>query len=289
MATYPSDGLIARPAGPWVRDKLGICEAYFSRFTKASKKAKAAFYVDGFAGSGMNRLPWGELVRGTALLGLDAAPPFTKCLMLEEKKVNVDALRARTAHDDRAIVARGDVNLDLIPLIEAFAHPMAPILTVLDQEGLELHWPTVEKLANYRVGRFKTELLILFNAPGLLRLLPLYGPDAVSAAALDAFFGDDRWRAIWERRRSGEIATGEDARTALLALYCQGLRDLGYATVHNRDIRTHGRLGRLRYMLVFATDHPAGEKIMDHCFDQVFPNDFQTYFPGMEPPARRDA
>jgi len=70
-----------------------------------------------------------------------------------------------------------------------------------------------------------------------------------------------------------------------LALYVEGLRGLGYQHVLNREIREQSRGGRVKYFLVFATDHPAGAKIMNHCFDTVFLGEQQVLF---QPSARRE-
>jgi hypothetical protein len=50
-------------------------------------------------------------------------------------------------------------------------------------------------------------------------------------------------------------------------LYAGGLRRLGYKTVLDRQIMKS--TGHPMYFLIFATDHGAGERIMNHCFDQV--------------------
>ncbi len=79
------DGLPTRKAGEWVRDKLAILECYFHGFCVAcSGRAHRWYYVEGFAGSGVNRIETtGDLVWGSAMLALDAEPAFTTCVLLE--------------------------------------------------------------------------------------------------------------------------------------------------------------------------------------------------------------
>lgn len=61
--------------------------------------------------------------------------------------------------------------------------------------------------------------------------------------------------------------TADQARGEYVRLYASGLRKLGYRTVLDRQI-TKGDLSPM-YFLIFATDHEAGERIMNHCFDRV--------------------
>jgi hypothetical protein len=79
-------------------------------------------------------------------------------------------------------------------------------------------------------------------------------------------YGHDRWQQIEERRRAGELSP-DQARTDYVRLYADGLKQLGYATVLDRQITRENR--QPMYFLIFATDHGAGERIMDHCFDRV--------------------
>jgi three-Cys-motif partner protein len=138
----------------------------------------------------------------------------------------------------------------------------APVFAFLDPEGSELNWKTIAALADHKRGhsRTKIEQLILFPTDtGFMRLTPGY-PEKVTR-----IFGHEDWRPIHERRQAGEI-TADQARTEYVKLYATGLRKLGYATVLDRQITKENR--QPMYFLVFATDHKAGESIMDHCFDQ---------------------
>ena len=52
-------------------------------------------------------------------------------------------------------------------------------------------------------------------------------------------------------------------------------------------MREGGHLGRLKYILVFATDHAVGAKIMNDVFDGRERTE-QQRFPGFPNPLRRD-
>jgi three-Cys-motif partner protein len=271
-----------------VRDKLAILEAYFPEFVKACRRQTPSwYYVDGLAGSGVNRIEdeGDALVWGSGLVALQTEPPFTKALLMEYDKRNAAALKQRAEpFGDHATVRHGDVNVDLLPAMRAEIPRRAPILCVLDPEGIqELHWETVAQLSQFRIGQYKTELLILLNLDGAGRVLPLWEVGQWAEEYLDAFFPFD-WRGIWAARTNGELDT-VGVRRALMAMYRNGLRELlHYRTVLWRPIRLDGREGRLKYVLMFATDNLAGEKIMNHCFTKIFPREDQVHLPGFEPP-----
>lgn len=174
-----------------------------------------------------------------------------------------EPLRHRTeGYGKRIRLFKDDANKVIGDML-ASVPPRAPTFAFLDPEGSELDWKTVEAVADHkrRHSATKVEQLILFPTDtGFVRLAPEY-PDLVTR-----IFGHEEWRDIYERRLAGELSADE-ARGEYVRLYADGLRKLGYKTVLDRQIAKSS--GQPMYVLVFATDHDAGERIMDHCFDQV--------------------
>jgi three-Cys-motif partner protein len=260
-----ADGHQARLARPWTEEKLMILEAYLGAFAKACRKAGGWYALDLFAGGGLN---WSEIrdheIPGSPLIALEAGTPnATKVVASELDGRAHAALVARTsAYGDRAMILRRDANEAIAELLAAVPR-RAPAFAFLDPEGSELAWETVAAVADHKRGssRHKIEQLILFPTDmGFVRLGPDH-PDYVTR-----IFGSTTWREIEERRRAGDI-DAEQARTKYVALYASQLEALGYETVLDRQITKPN--GAPMYFLLFATDHDAGEKIMDHCFDQV--------------------
>ena len=95
---------------------------------------------------------------------------------------------------------------------------------------------------------------------GFVRLAPDH-PELVTR-----IYGHDRWKLIYERHSANKI-TAEQARSEYVRLYAEGLTNLGYRTVLDRQIKKSN--GSAMYFLIFATDNDAGEKIMDWVFDRV--------------------
>lgn len=254
------------------RYKLDIVECYLPAFSRACRSAGQHYVVDAFAGPGVNVFKDdGERRWGTPLMALRTDPPITRVLAMDNDDTSLAALRARTERfGERAVVRAGDANVDLLPAMRETLEDWPPILVVLDPEGTELEFRTLESVARFRRGKTKAELLILLAThTGFLRLLWEEVPDW-AAERMDRLYGTDRWREIHRQRRDGTIDT-DTATSRYVGLYADQLRQrCGYAHVLDREIREHGRTGRLGYFLLFASDHPGGQRIMAHCFDDRF-------------------
>jgi three-Cys-motif partner protein len=268
------DGLPVRPdVGPWTLDKLEIVSRYQGDFAKAcARKAPGFYFGDGFAGPGVNRArDTGELAAGSPLLALETNPPFTSCLFMDSGLQVVRTLKERTvSYGQRAIVRRGNCNTDLVPAMEEHFHRRAPLLVLLDPEGYELSFSTVKAVSRFRNGKTKAEQLILLPThTGFLRTLPTAGvPEKHNEDHMTRMYGTDRWEEIYHDRLRDNITT-DTATSRYVNLYADQLRTLGYKTVLDREIREGGFKGALKYFLLFATDHEAGERIMDHIFNTV--------------------
>ena len=270
--TPPDDNLLVRSGrgvGQWTMDKLDIVSAYLPAFaTACSRRSPGWYYVDAFAGPGVNVLPDGQRVCGSPLIALEAVPAFTTCLLMDNDQKAINALLLRTMRFyKRAQVRRGNVNRDLIPFMAEYVPRRAPCVCVLDPEGFEVEWSTIEALATFGEGRL-TELLVLFQADGLHRILGLRDQHEWPGDLATAFFGNSAWEPIAARKRRGELRVDE-ARTEFLHLYRSGLEELGYRT-DSRDIQEWSTEGRLKYILVFASGNETGLKIMKECFDKRY-------------------
>ncbi len=94
-----ADDLAVNEAGSWVHDKLTVVRKYDPAFGTACQSWGEWFYVDGLAGSGVNRIgeEGGRLIWGSPVISLRAQPPVANCLFLEQDAARAAALDHRTA------------------------------------------------------------------------------------------------------------------------------------------------------------------------------------------------
>lgn len=259
-----ADGQPARVAPTWTEEKLMILEAYLDAFATACKPAGGWYGLDLFAGNGLNWSATREReINGSPLIALEAGKPeATEVIVAERHTGAYKTLDSRLAkYGDRARPFPGDANKIVGSMLDR-VRKRAPAFAFLDPEGSELEWPTVKAIADHKRNHSnKIEQLILLPTDmGFIRLIPDY-PEKVTR-----MYGHDRWKEILTKRQAGKLSP-EGARTEYVKLYAAGLEELGYETVLDRQIKKQN--GQPMYFLIFATDHDAGERIMDHCFDQV--------------------
>ena len=245
-----------RIVGDWTLDKLKIIEQYLPAYLTATYKATERIYIDAFAGPGRNEIKGsGDIVDGSPLIALNArsgaGKVFDKLYFIELDKTNADELEASLAGQDskrRAEVIRGDVNTELPRLLRRISR-RSPTFVLLDPEGIDPEWRTIEALA-----ASQTELLINFP----LGMAINRNPDS---AKVTKYFGTEAWRPLWE--------AGSPRRASrLLSLYKERLSDLGY--VHqvedSRLIKAEGN--RRLYYLMFVSKVPVAQRIMKSVFKQ---------------------
>lgn len=270
--------MAARGWGPWTQIKLEALEDYLSAFTKASQRARGTVYLDLFAGafSNKDRLT-GAPIMGSPYRALSVTPLFSKVYGFELQEKTAKQLEAKLCREfpDRDIaVTPGDCNLttpQVLNSMDAYWRKK-PTFAMIDQFMAEVHWDTIRALARHRLRSApngplrKTELWLYFGDSFIPRGLGVKTPGEAEAIAarVDRMYGNAKWRHI-KQARDDDVITGKTLRAELVNLMRWQLEtELGYAvTVPLEFINERG--GKL-YTVIFATDHPVGEKVMRHIF-----------------------
>ena len=268
----------ARGWGPWTQITLDALEDYLAAFTKASQTANGTVYLDLFAGAFSNddRLT-GAPIMGSPYRALSVDPPFSKVFGFELQVKTARQLESKLQEAFRGrdiVITPGDSNVTapvMLGRMDAYWR-RKPTFAMIDQFMAEVHWSTLEAMARHRLrsppNRLirKVELWLYFGYSFIPRALGSTKPGEAEAAALrvDRMFGNPKWRSIKEARERKEI-TGRNLKAELVNLMRWRLEnDLGYAvTIPLEFVNERG--GSL-YTVIFATDHPVGEKIMRHVF-----------------------
>lgn len=274
---FAADGLRARGNGVWAKDKLSFLDDYGPVALQATRGMRDRWYIDLFAGPGINvdkhnvRDEWpGSALRAVRMHGtVDVTRGFEHAVLVNRDRRDHAALVARM---DRLAglgqlvtprsgidVVQGDSNT-LVASIMRRIHPRAYAFVMADIEApSQLPWSTVEALRAH--GHRSVDLYVLFPLDmGLNRMLS-HNVDSLEQCAptLNAFFGCEDWRPIWERRQRREIR-GSVMRTELMKLYIRRLKAVPWRHAGvARYVKRKGRAGL--YHMLYATDHDVGGKL----------------------------
>lgn len=257
----------ARGWSYWTRNKLEILQGYLPAFNSASKKSSERIYIDLMAGEPENfDRDTKQRFDGSARIALAAQPGFTRHVFGEEAQ---KAARLKADLDQRHPAARfevypGDCNATIARMLGDLSDvKWAPTFAFLDQQAAELHWETMARLATFRSGKFKAEQWILWSPAMIVKGVTGTNHDDFSNR-VDRLYGSDRWRQI-RAARASELLTAADFRREMVNLLrWQFEKQLGYQ--HTIRIPMTMKNGMNLYDMVFATDHPAGLKIMSHLY-----------------------
>jgi three-Cys-motif partner protein len=270
------DGLPARESGEWVKEKLFYVQRYVDTFEIAMRNRswRQRNFIDLFSGPGKCMIRGtNEYLLGSPLLSLNTQYPFTDYYFGDLDQQNIDWLTQRAnmskVPQNHIHYLAGDANQkvqDVVHDVEqvdrVFKKGLGSCLNLalLDPEGLELEWSTVEAL-----GKMKTmDLIIHYSQNGLTRNLDKY-LDVNNDTIIDRFFGDRHWRSVYKDALSKQETSG--VHRMLIDYYKSKLSKMGYVVINDQQetareplIRNTERNAPL-YRLIFASKHPLGNKI----------------------------
>jgi three-Cys-motif partner protein len=255
-----------RPSGPWVVKKLDYLQRYIDIFVTSMRNQswRAVNYIDLFAGPGKCRIRReGEIYLGSPLIALKARCPFSNYYFVDLSPENIAALRERCSKSPQSGKVHyytGDSNRKVREIFEHIAKLDQEFLpgqwsslnmAFLDPAGIDLHWKTVERLAQIK----KMDLVIHYSQMGLNRLMPVV-VDSPERNKVDMFFGGDEWREIY-RHWQGRAGLHRN----LIDYYKNKLCELGYVDIRGMKseplMRNKKRKAPL-YRLLFASKHKLG-------------------------------
>ena len=187
-------------------------------------------------------------------------------------------LSSRFPGDQRYQVVEGDCNTKIAHALEDLRSQgldWSPTFCFVDPDGLDVTWSTLSQVASFKNARARTKadsfasLLVLLSHTTIPRLAgwdSAQGLDEALASSVTAFFGTPAWRRI-HARRNNDLSAAE-ARHLYTTLFRYRLQEtLGYETT--LTIEMGNERGAPVYVLVFATDHPAGTRIMSSVLEEA--------------------
>jgi three-Cys-motif partner protein len=248
-----SDGLPARPSGPWIDTKHKLLSYYADLFATGMKNRwPSRVYLELFSGPGKC------CIRDTS--NEDLGSPlkvieheFTKFVFTEVSAPAAEALAQRLepfANSAQTEIWCGDC----AEAIHRICIPDRSLtFAFIDPTGIG-HAPfsLIESL------RKKTRCDLLINVQhgmGIKMNVHQYTPDAGEESALTQFLGHDGWKRL-PRHNAKEFFVG------VLDLYKQQLDKLGF-NFTGREVLISNQQGTGLYLLLFASGHPRGKEFWE--------------------------
>lgn len=257
--------------GRWSEVKLEIIKKYATAYsTILTKSGIHHVYIDGFAGTGYHvSKRTGEFVLGSPLNALLVQPPFRRYFLIDFDGDKVAGLRDMIGPRDDVQVLEGDCNEVLLRGVfpQVRYEDFRRGLCLLDPYGMTLNWEVVRSAAAMR------SLEVFLNFPihdmnrNVLRRRP-GGEDPSSVARMNAYWGDESWRAAAYRRVSTLFGEEDEklSNQAVVNAYCDRLRQVaGFAHVA-APLPMKNSTGAVVYYLLFASHKPVAKKIVDDIY-----------------------
>jgi three-Cys-motif partner protein len=260
-----------RPWRYWSENKLIVLSDYLPAFATASRSVGQTIYLDLFAGGPDNvSSSTGRPLDGSAEIALKTKPPLTQIHLFEKPAVAVRLERElRVRFPDRKFsVHPGDCNRRASEVLSQLApYRWAPTFAFVDQQGADVKWETLVSIARFRDPRYtKAEICMYWSPAAIVR--GVRGNGDRFADRVDEMYGTGAWREI-QRARDEEIIGPERYRIEMTNLIRWRLeRDLAYKTTDLLEMHMRGP-GDQIYVLVFATDHDVGQKIMSDLYKKA--------------------
>ncbi|RAU98827.1 hypothetical protein DQP58_04825 [Mycobacterium colombiense] len=268
----------ARPWSYWTRNKLEILNGYLPAFARAvSGKSSECIYLDLMAGQPKNvERHTGVEFDGSPVVAMKALPPFTRLRFGELSASRAQALETHLREafpgDTRYEVVQGDCNVTIDGILAGLADvAWAPTFAFVDQQAAEVHWSTIEKLARFRTNKqgWKAEIWILVSPTMINKGVRGRGgiPYEPYREQVDRLYGGGEWRQILRALDQRKLTPSEYRQQMVNLMRWKLEHELGYAITHRIPMQMPNKTEI--YDMVFATDHEAGDRIMQHLYNEA--------------------
>lgn len=263
---------VSREWSYWTKNKLEILSGYLPAFNNAAKRSKHRIYIDLMAGASSNR----ERLTGLELDGsptraLKSSPGFTKHVFCE-MPAKADSLRQSLTEQFPTLdfrVVGGDCNESIDEILAKLRHlNWAPTFAFIDQQAAEVHWETMAKLSRFKkpTAKSKAELWILVS-PAMVAKGVRGTNSGPFRERVTRFYGTADWLRIQDAREASRITAKQYRQEMVNLLRYRLATELGYKHTHRIPMQMPNKTEI--YDMVFATDHPVGDKVMKHLYNSA--------------------
>ena len=263
--------------GRWSEIKLEIVRKYAAAYSTilARQKGLTHYYIDGFAGPGVQRSrSTGAPIAGSPLSVLEVQPPFKRYFLIDIKGQHIAQLRKAVGQREDVELDQGDCNEILLKKVfpQVTYRQFRRALCLLDPDGLHLTWPVIAM-----AGQLKTiDLLLNFPIMDMNRNALWTRPDLADPAdteRMTAWWGDTSWRDVVYRPSAqghlfGAVETAKAPNEAVVRAFQRRLVEVaGFENVPD-PIPMRNSANSVIYYLFFASQYAVASRIAADIFQR---------------------
>ena len=261
----------------WSRWKHRLLHRYLAQFAGiVGSTHHTVYFIDGFAGEGRYKDPpedGSPIIAANIAVQTPASRGYTlRCINIEPEHYdelrNVTAAYGSSVVDNREGTFRD--NLDAV-LSEIGTHPALFFLDPMGHKGME--WDVVTRI----IGRARyaiTEILLNFYITRIdVHAGFLHSTAPVAAEfvkRLDALFGTEEWRAIWDGTPAQDermLKLSDLYMARLQRAFAAAAPDAAGAVAARYAVKTLD--GKLKYFVMYGTRHRRGARAMSNAVFRV--------------------
>jgi three-Cys-motif partner protein len=264
MVVKASDGLKAREAGAWTKEKLTYLRKYAEGFMKAMSPKRdegrwnKLIYIDPLCGSG-KCVAGSDEFDGSPLIALRIRPAFDHLYLSDRSPQNISVLKKRISEADyqRVSCKSGDCKTVVNEVIRSFPERTLG-LAFVDPEGFEVDFTVLKALASRPID-------ILYFFPSMIGVKRnLRQAFVQKGGRLDSALGPD-----WRNVPAAKLAAGKQPNekelsnfdTSLIHYLRRQVRELGLIHQDNSPPVFRNEQNAPMYHLLFFSKNAAGLKI----------------------------
>lgn len=238
---------------PWTPLKLVLLNYALDTCTTIVRKRKFfhnKYYVDLFAGSGLNRISkTNDFFVGSPLVAsLNYSEEYTSMFFCENKSDFAEALESRLKflRKNKFSVEKIDCNLYLNKILNILNEPNSYSFVFIDPYYTEFSWDSMKKILKLKRGNFiGRDIIFTFMSNNLQRYVGLAKKGKSKGLELTKFFGDESWKKA-------------DSIDELVEIYKQNILKEKPDTVV-RTIKVQSKKRGFCYHLFFITNKTKGK------------------------------
>jgi len=172
---------------------IDVCSLIIDRNIKNKKVFEESYYVDLFAGSGLNKIGQDYLIGSPLISLLKYSNRFNTLFFCEKEKILFDALQKRLnfAKKDNFVLVNNDCNKYLDDVITKISKPKSYSFFFIDPHGMEFSWNSMIKIL-----RVRSDIVFTFMTSEIYRAIGLSKSGKSNGNCLTDFFGDESWKEV---------------------------------------------------------------------------------------------